>query len=173
MPLTGIALVLAIAGLLLFMAVPARPLDAASQAAQRAELELRRGLEELRGAIDEYRLEHGRWPGSAPPLGDPGLAAVTAPDELWFARQLELFSDREGRTVPRRLATHPYGPYLTHGVPLNPLNGSSKIRFLGPEEDFPLAPEGPWGWIYSPTTGELRANVSGSFPTSSRRIFDL
>lgn len=166
-PLIGIALVLAIAGLLLFMAVPDRPLDAAAQAALRAEFDLRQALAEMRGAIGNYREDHGTWPGFAPGNDEP-LA-----DEDWFVRQLELFTDDRGRTVPRRLATHPHGPYLSRGVPANPFNGSTRVRILEADQEFPPRPSGHWGWIYSPGTGELRANVPGFLTGSGGRIFEL
>ena len=171
-PLTGIALVLAIAGLLLFMAVPSRPLDAASLAAERVEQEFDRALGELRGAISEYHGDHDVWPGAEPAHVANAVAAAGSPDAR-FVRQLELFTDESGTTMPRRLSTHSFGPYLTHGVPVNPLNGSSRVRILGAGEQFPDEPAGPWGWIYSPTTGEVRANVAGFLPGSGRRIFEL
>src|SRR5690606_38493041 len=163
---------LAIAGLLLFMAVPTRPLDAANQAAEKIEQELHRALEELRGAIAEYHGDHGTWPGADPARVDASQAGSLS-GEARFAGQLELFTDDAGGTMPRRLSTHSFGPYLTLGVPVNPLNGSARVRILTAGEPFPEDPAGPWGWIYSPKTGEVRANVEGSLPGSGRRIFDL
>lgn len=168
-PLTGIALVLAIAGLLLFMAVPTRPLDAATLAVQRAEVELRSALEELRSAIGEYRLDHDAWPAS-----DPDSASEDATSrEDRFVRQLELFTDPAGHAASRRLSTHPLGPYLTHGVPANPFGGSTRVRVLEPDEEFPGSPAGGGGWIYSPRTGELRADAPGYLQGTGERIFDL
>ncbi len=166
-PLTGIALVLAIAGLLLFMAVPNRALDAGTLEARRVELELRVALGELRMAIDDYRRDHGSWPLAEEPVTRASEGARSA----GFVDQLEV---QEG--LPRDAAAGPgnhYRPYLTHGIPPNPLNGSARVRVLAPGESFPQEPAGEHGWVYSPRTGEVRANVSGFLGRSGIRIFDL
>lgn len=163
-PLTGIALVLAIAGLLLFMAVPNRALDAGALEAQRVELELRVALGELRMAIDDYRRDHGSWPLAEGPHARTSEATRSA----GFADQLELQEGSRRDPTPGS-----YRPYLTHGIPPNPLNGSARVRVLDLREDFPAEPSGNCGWIYSPRTGEVRANVSGFLGRSGIRIFDL
>lgn len=147
-PLTGLALVLAITGLIFFMAVPQRPLDAAELALQRCEFELRLALEELRGALAEYHHDHDAWPGDSP-------------------------RNSRGRGVGAQLPAPPFGPYLPEGVPRNPHNGSTRVRILAPGERMPEGPVGDAGWIYSPATGEIRANVPGHLWGAGMRVFDL
>jgi len=47
-------------------------------------------------------------------------------------------------------------------LPVNPLNGSARVKLIGPDEHFPNRPQGNAGWIYQPSTARVVANVSGA-----------
>lgn len=150
---TGLTIALAVAGLLLFMAIPARAPSAAEVEATRQELALGQAWSELRSAIAEYRFDHSTWPGFDPRTA--GALGPRAASEDWFVRQLTMHSDRAGAVVPQPLPSHPFGPYLDQGVPPNPWTGSRHVRLLAPGEGFDAAGPGEGGWVYRPDTGEI------------------
>jgi general secretion pathway protein G len=62
-----------------------------------------------------------------------------------------------------------YGPYMRTGVPRNPINGLD----TGIEGPIPAAPDDTTGWYYDSALGELRANSSGTGPSSGINYFDM
>ncbi len=150
---TGLTIALAVAGLLLFMAIPARAPSAAEIEASRQEVALGQAWGELRSAIAEYRFDHASWPGYDPRTA--GALGTRVASEDWFVRQLTMHTDRAGAVVPQRLPSHPFGPYLAEGVPPNPWTGSRHVRVLGPGERFEATTRGEGGWVYCPETGEI------------------
>lgn len=79
-----------------------------------------------------------------------------------FAAQLTIATDKAG------LPGTTYAPYLPHGFPRNPISGDANVREV---VTMPDAPDDSTGWIYALTTGEFRANVSGTAP-SGKYYFD-
>lgn len=150
---TGLTIALAVAGLLLFMALPARAPSAAELESSRQELALGQAWGELRSAIAEYRFDHAAWPGFDPRTA--GSLRPRAASEAWFVRQLTLYTDRAGEVVPQALPSHPFGPYLERGIPPNPWTGSRHVRVLGPGQRLGTAGVREGGWVYCPETGEI------------------
>jgi len=132
------------------MAVPqGRPPGNETSATDRAQL-----VEERRGrlwtAIDRYRIEHGALPGRA--------AAVEAASALradLLVRQLTRTTDPGGRVAPVPEPEYPFGPYLPHGLPANPMSGLSTVRFAGSR----AAATGSAGWIIDPVDGRVRPDI--------------
>jgi hypothetical protein len=158
---------------LLLLAVIALPkrMDARSESApELTAYELFSNLQKLRAAVGEYRLDHGVWPG-APVDGAEAMRASAASREL--VRQLTEYSDLCGETSERAGSDHPFGPYLETRVPVNPVVGLASVHVLGESEEWPATPDESTGWIYRPTTGEVRANCRGAVSTSALRYYDL
>lgn len=157
LPWTGITLLLAVLGLLLFMAVPMgnpSPQELlAAQRQHRAEM----ALGGIQSAVEDFHNDHGQWPGVAPQvartLGPPVY------DAAWLERQLSMSSDGDGWTAPAASPGFSYGPYLPKGVPVNPTNGQRSIRILREGETFDSVVDALYGWVYDPRSGEVRPHV--------------
>lgn len=156
------------AGGVIVMGVPQREVTPEEAAARQARREVATLVEEFRAALDEYRCDHGLWPGFAP----YGLEEYGHASESQLARQLTMASDETGTVVPVGEVDYPYGPYLIE-VPVNPINGLDSIRILARGERMPVEADGQTGWIFDSATGELRLNAQGSPDGSDERYFDL
>jgi type II secretory pathway pseudopilin PulG len=143
--------VLVILGSLGGLMVP--QLSSAARASR--ETSLRDGLRYLRTQVLVYRAEHDGIPAGYP-NGDPRLTPTTET----LVAQLTLYTDSTGHTSTHRDDRFRFGPYLTE-MPVNPVNGSGAVRFVGDQEAFPAGPRGPAGWLYQPSTGALAPNVAG------------
>jgi hypothetical protein len=129
-------------------------------------------LQKLRASISEYRFDHGAWPGA--PCAKLARRERDAKDAArLFEQQLLQSSDVTGETSSVPTADRPLGPYLDGHFPLNPIVGLSSVRILGETEPWPAAPDDATGWIYQPSTGEVRANCRGFVPVSALRFYDL
>ncbi len=144
--------------LVLYVAqAPAERRDLDALRAQRAEAELSWRLDELRAVIESYLAAHGV---------NPGQGADSAVDSGWFerayasSRALHAFDDAS------RARIEP-------GVPANPINGRSSVRFLANDEAWPAQADDASGWLYKPSTGELRANCRGAGPQSTRGYYEM
>ena len=62
-----------------------------------------------------------------------------------------------------------YGPYIRAPFPENKVSNLSTGKNVS---SMPAAADGSTGWIYNPTTGELRVNTTGTGP-SGTAYFDL
>ncbi|MEM9381910.1 MAG: hypothetical protein AAGB93_18285 [Planctomycetota bacterium] len=97
-------------------------------------LDARSAVVELRGAIDDFRRMHGRWPASA---GEGSRIEALAADLLGGER-----------------------PLLAR-VPQNPLNGRTDVRIVrsgadGQREDWT---DGTAGWVYEIDSGAVWLDV--------------
>ncbi len=98
----------------------------------------------LRGAVAQYALQHGAFPGQ------------NGSGEL--LRQLLGKTNAEGEVGEG--AEHVYGPYLRdEQIPINPIVYRCDVRIV---DDVPAVPQGGEAWIYDPATGEVRANATGT-----------
>jgi len=102
-------------------------------------------LATIRHAIKLYEIEHGKFPG------------VIKSESNWdyFIHQLTSKTDKEGNPG------NEFGPYIRDRIPANPLN-SLNSGIIGP---IPDRADDKSGWFYDSTTGEIRANSSGSGPS--------
>jgi prepilin-type N-terminal cleavage/methylation domain-containing protein len=102
-------------------------------------------LTEVRTAIERYRAQHDdSWP-------------------VVFSTQLTISTEASGLPGSR------YGPYLRHGVPRNPINESPLVKEV---VVMPSVPDDTTGWLLAISSGEFRANVSGTAP-SGKAYYDL
>lgn len=136
--------------------------------AERRLVETRLALAEIRAVLADFRADHGIWPGQGlDGRGDPALLTdqlvhPTGPDGVVLGPSAR----REARGRIR-------GPYRDDGVPANPVNGLSSVRFLRADEPWPDECDGRTGWLYRPATGEIRANLPGRAFAESARYVDL
>lgn len=156
------------AGGVIVMGVPQREVTPEEAAARQAHRELSTLVQEFRAALEEYRRDHGLWPGFAP----YGLEEYGHPTEAQMVRQLTMASDETGTVVPLVEVDYPYGPYVID-IPVNPINQLDSIRILARGERMPTEADGETGWIFDSATGELRLNAQDSPDGSDQRHFDL
>jgi len=106
---------------------------------------LTQNLRTFRTQIERYKLDHG---GQVPLLYQGSLP------------QLLEATDKEGMPGPPG-NDHPFGPYLSTGIPVNPYTGSAKIELT---ETFPPSQPGTsGGWLYHQATGRIAADQEGWF----------
>ena len=129
-------IIVAILGLLAAVALPQY-----GSATRRKQCDsVQRTLAELRAAIDKYWAQHDGFPGPA------------AAD---LERQLTTMTDRKG-------GVGELGPYVAGGsLPPNPVTGLADVHVV---RTMPAAPRGLAGWLYCPSTGELRSDATGCNP---------
>jgi general secretion pathway protein G len=144
--LVELLIVVIILGILAAVVIP----QFANASAEAKESSLRASLSTVRQAISLYRVQHDET--------YPGLAG-------WA----DLVTQLTTGTKADGTAGTQYGPYLRTGFPVNPVTGTATGKTVA---SMPAAASGPEAWIYSTTTGELRANVAGTAPGGSA-YFDL
>jgi hypothetical protein len=135
---------------------------------ERQFVEVKLVLNEMRALLADFRADHGIWPGQGRDgYGDPSL----------LQDQITQRTGRDGVVLPRhgagRRSERALGPYRNGGVPPNPVNGLSSVRFLRADEPWPDEADGRTGWLYRPATGEIRANLPGRAFPSAPRFLDL
>jgi general secretion pathway protein G len=116
---------------------------------------LKHELRYFRTQVMVYRAQHGVSPGH--PNGNPAIV----PTLETLVAQLTQFTDEKGNVSPVRTEQHRFGPYMP-SLPVNPINMSSDVIFVGAKEQLPASPQGMAGWIYQPATTTVIANVQGA-----------
>ena len=148
--LLELLIALAIVAVLAGMALPA--LQGISTDAEETALEQQ--LQRVRTAVEFYSFQHDQE--------NPGMDPSTASwSSTIFANQLVLASDLDGYTASAGTTGYPYGPYLSDGIPENPINGLNTVLLVGPGGSFTNADDST-GWVYWADTGEFRANCTGN-----------
>lgn len=149
--LVEIVVVTIILGVLAAMVVP-KFSNAQSVAKASA---LKNELRHFRTQAMVYRAQHGVSPGH--PGGNPALPA----DMATLTEQFTRYTNAKGAVSPVISKEFRFGPYMTQ-LPVNPINQSSEILFIGADEPLPAAPVGTYGWVYQPATTTIIANVAGA-----------
>ncbi len=148
--LVELLIVVIILGILAAVVIP----QFGSASSEAKESALMSDLATLRNAIDLYRLQHNEvYPGN--------LDGETSWDD--FVAQLTAGTDVAGD------AGSDFGPYIRTGIPRNPINSLA----TGVEGAIPDDPDDTSGWLYDASTGEIRANSSGTGPTTGIDYFDM
>ncbi len=150
--------IIVIVGILAIVALLAVPQAGRAAGPSPAEVELRNNLRILRVAIEQYHRDHGAYPGVTVDDPTPSVERLIA--------QLTQYSDRAGRTSPQGGTPFVFGPYLSRGIPPNPLvprgvagrpHPRNVIRLVGADSAAPDAP--PAAWVYDPATGRIWAST--------------
>ena len=92
--------------------------------------------------------------------GYPNGDTTQSPTEQAFIDQMTLSSNAEGQTAAIGTPGFERGPYIMK-IPVNSLNNMSTIQFLGDGEDFPADADESHGWVYKPSTSEVRCDNAG------------
>ncbi len=148
--LVELLIVVIILGILAAVVIPTFK----SSAAETNESSLMSNLVILRSAIEHYHIQHGgTWPGT------------TSGTTNWnnFITHMTTTTDQDGSSGTQ------YGPYLRTGVPRNPVNNLS----TGAVGTVPDSADDSTGWYYDAATGEIRANSSGSGPSTGFNYIDM
>ena len=152
--LVELVIVIVIIGIIAAIAVPriSRGAKGATDSAVRGN------MAGLRSAIDLYAAEHGGvYPGKNKNTGASGGLASD------FVDQLSKFSDSTGKTGAYDAASGiVYGPYLRNGMPPLPVGasaGSTDVLFDTTNSPPVVNEAGGEGWVYNPSTGEIKANT--------------
>ncbi len=93
--------------------------------------------------------------------GYPGGITSEAPTEEAFVEQATLSSNELGQTEAIGTAGYNRGPYLMK-IPMNLINNLDTVEVLADGADFPAEPDDSHGWIYKPSTSEVRADCAGT-----------
>lgn len=139
--LVELLIVVIILGILAGVVIP----QINSATAESKESQIRANLAALRSAVALYRVQHKEvYPGQS--------------GETQLIQQLtNATNDDGGLTSPT------VGPYIDK-FPENPEAGNSSVSVVA---TMPGTPTGTQGWVYSTTTGELRANTTGNAPSGT------
>ena len=121
-------------------------------------------LSNMRGAIDLYYQQHGKYPSNAaatgatcPGGGTAGLGAINTP--VAFMDQMTRYTNNAGQSCTTRDTVFKYGPYLKKdAVPANPLTDNnvlvvSTAGALGMTGNATAA-----GWKFDNVTGQFIAD---------------
>ena len=139
-----LVIVAAIIGILAALLVPSLH----SHAAGAKEAAAREDLQLLRGAIELYAARH-----AGVPPGYEGTNQSSEPTAERFQNQM---------TVEDRCLLQ---------MPENPFNNLNRVRIIGNEEAFPTEATGHDGWIYQPSTKNIRVDWPGN-DSHGIRYFD-
>jgi general secretion pathway protein G len=140
--LVELLIVVIILGILAAVVIP----QFSSASMEARESALMTDLHALRNAIDLYRVQHNDvYPGTI--IGTTNWANLVT--------HMSTQTDKDGN------AGTDYGPYLRTGVPRNPFNSLS----TGTIGAIPGTADNSTGWYYDDSTGEIRANTTGTGPS--------
>ena len=136
--LIELVLVVVIIGIIAAIAIP----KISTGATGTKDAAYKRNLSVLRSAIDRYHAEHGEYPTAAPLSGNRTTVMF----------QLTQYTDAQGNYSPTKSTTFKFGPYLKKIPELNVSDraGRDKIN---------TSDASGAGWIYDPTTGDIRGNT--------------
>lgn len=93
--------------------------------------------------------------------GYPNGDTSASPSDAVFDDQGTLASNRSGQTATPGTPGYPFGPYLSR-IPTNPFNRKDTVQMLAPGDAFPAAADDSHGWIFKPSTGEIRPDNTGN-----------
>jgi general secretion pathway protein G len=114
------------------------------------ESALLQNLQTLRVQIQLYQFQHdGQWP------------AQNEQSEQAFRNAMTMASNMAGEVAAPGTPGFPYGPYVIGDLPANPYNRLNTVQVVTGDV-VNAAVDGSTGWIYSATTGQIKANFDGT-----------
>lgn len=137
--LVELLIVVIILGILAAVVIP----QFKNTSASAKESSLASNLATVRQAISLYRVQHNE--------DYPGQSGWSN-----FVTQLTTGTKADGSAGTQ------FGPYLRTGFPNNPVTGTNTGKTLA---TMPGGPSGSEDYVYATSTGELRANLSGTAPS--------
>ena len=159
--LVEILIVVVILGILAALVIP----SFANSTMDAKRTTLSTDLQLLRRFILVYKAQHLEV---AP--GYPNGNTSANPTECAFVDQATLASNDSGRTSAAGSAVYNRGPYLSK-VPANPLNGKRTVQVLCDGCNFPANGNNSHGWVYKPSTGQIRPDSPGT-DANGKRYYD-
>ena len=157
--LVELIIVVIILGILAAVAIP----QFVSSADDAKITTLQADLAVLRNAISLYYHQHdSKFPGAIKTDGS-GNVTVGGDNPTAFTSQLTQYSAAIGNvSVSIDRTNYPFGPYITGGVPENPIDNSAVVEVLDEAAPLDAADVGTGngngaGWIFSKLTGEIRS----------------
>jgi len=144
-----VLIVVAILGILAALTLPAMQGHTARARSAAAKDNLR----VLRDVIQVYTIQHD---GKAP--GYMGTSLVPGP---FVRNQLLAYTSDIGTVSTTRSAAYPHGPYLKK-IPENPYNNRDTIQVIADGQSFPPVATGTYGWLYKPSTQQIRLDWPGT-----------
>ncbi len=151
-----------------FMALPQRPLTHAEALALRTEHSLITRLETVRGAVEQYRRDHGEWPGHPPNSGLAGTA-----DSTWVIRQLCMATNSQGEVAPASEPEFPFGPYLAQSDLTNPVNNLAGFTLYHSQAAQHLRADDTTAWYFNTANGDVHLNAAGFITGTNLRYTEL
>jgi general secretion pathway protein G len=156
--LIELVIVVVIIGIIAAIAIP-RLSRGASGAADSA---LAGNLSVLRNAVDLYATEHG---GTFPAINVDSTSGVNTID------QLLKYTDATGGISATKDTTHIFGPYLRK-MPVLPVGAfKNNAAVVDNSSGSITAGSSAGGWLYNPTSGDIKANVADSEKDSSGKAY--
>jgi type IV pilus assembly protein PilA len=159
--LIELLLVVIVIGIVAVVAIP----QFTESAKDARESTLRADLAAIRNAVELYYHQHDEhYPGDIDHTDGAG-----APTDRWvsFHAQMTQYSDEDGKvSASLDRDNYPYGPYLKHGIPPNPVPDADATGVVTDSVKVTtdlaaLASEdaaAKTGWIFSCKTGQIIAN---------------
>ncbi|QBE65462.1 prepilin-type N-terminal cleavage/methylation domain-containing protein [Pseudoduganella lutea] len=164
--LIELLIVVIILAILAAIAIP--QFSASTVDAQLAALDT--NLTSIRTSIEQYRLQHTGMvrPGIHASTGGANCAAGNggtgeAGTLLAMQEQLQFASNAAGQTCRLAGGEYRFGPYLTRGIPAEPVSGSAAVVFTNNANAIAPAANGT-GWAYNAGTGQFIVNNSANDP---------
>lgn len=150
--LVELLIVVAILGILGAVALPTFQ----NHATEAKEAAAKDTLRILRNAIEVYAAQHnGIVPGY--PNGNPSAT----PSQWIFILQLCKATTVAGAIANPGTAGYDFGPYVASPA-ANPFSDIKTIKILTDDEEFTVQPVDSYGWLYKPTTRDIRLNWPGT-----------
>ena len=128
---------------------------------------LKTNLASLRNAVELYYYQHSN---NFPGVIDEVSGAATSSDDdaaTAFVAQMMKYSSSGGVVADSGSSTYQYGPYLRHGVPINPFNNLDTIICDYDETNITTKTSSGQnaGWKFYPKTGILVSGDNGAHDT--------
>jgi general secretion pathway protein G len=137
------------------------------------EATLDANLAAMRSAIEQYKIQHGVYPGAVTAVGTcptgatPGTGAINTSQAV--IEQLTMATNAAGVACSVADATFRFGPYVRQAIPNEPINniGSLPAGIVVSTAGTPLAPSvTTGGWAYDSKSGQIVMN--SNLPDSSK-----
>ena len=127
-------------------------------------------LANMRGAIDLYYQQHGKYPSAVaatgatcPSSGTAGTGAIDTPQA--FTDQLAMYTNAAGQACSTTDATFKYGPYLKKNtLPANPVTNSNALLVVNTGNLALTGSGAGLGWRFDNKVGKFIANDTNADP---------